>query len=117
MATTAFGKLFARTGAPNLLRQFGETVTYYNRAGDAGRTITAIVERGTPRVIAETGDVNSRAMIVRVANDSTTGIASSELNTGGDEISLPLQEGESAVRRSVVRRLNDNAGLTRFLVQ
>lgn len=117
MTDTAFARLYKRTGGPNLIRQFGETVTYYDRNGSAGREISAMVERGTLEVISETGDVTSQAIIVRVENDSVRGIASDEIDTGGDELSVPTRIGETSQRRAIVRVLNDNAGLVRFLCQ
>jgi hypothetical protein len=38
---------------------------------------------------------------VRVANNSTTGISSEELNTGGDQIKLAVRIGETPTKRSV----------------
>lgn len=117
MADTAFGRMFLRTGGPGLLRQFGESVTYWNRDGDTGRSIQAMVERGTLDVITETGDITSQALIVRVENNATRGILSTEIDTGGDEISVSLRTGETPQRRSIVRVLSDSSGLVRFLCQ
>jgi hypothetical protein len=38
---------------------------------------------------------------VRVANDSTTGISSAELDTGGDQIELAPRIGETPIKKSV----------------
>lgn len=117
MADTTFGRIFLRTGGPNLFRQFGEYVTYYNRDGDAGRSVRAMVERGTLDVVTEAGDLTSQAVIVRVENHATRGITSTEIDTGGDELSVALRNGETPQRRSIVRVLGDSAGFVRFLCQ
>lgn len=117
MPDTVFARLFKRTGGPNLTRQFGEYVTYYPRDGSDGRRVKAMVERGTLEIIAETGDVTSQAIIVRVENDDRCGISSDEVDTGGDEIEVALRIGVTAQRRAIVRVLNDNAGLVRVLCQ
>jgi len=114
---TVFGSLFARTAAINLIRQYGETVGYYNRDGDPVRNILAIVERNELQIISETGEITGQAIVIRVRNDSTYGISSSEVDTGGDEISFPLRVGDTAQRRAIVRVINDSAGLLRVLCQ
>lgn len=114
---TRFASQFARSAAPNLMRQFGDEITYFKRDGSPARVIEAMVIRDPMRIINETGDVNSKAFIVRVHNDSVTGIGSDEINTGGDQISVASRVGETAERRSIVQVLNDSAGLVRFLVQ
>ena len=114
-----FHRQFRRAGVPNLLRQFGEPVTYYPGGEGDGREIIGMVERGTPEVIAETGDITSQAIIIRVQNSDCNGIASDEVNIGGDEIGLNLRSIDNTMsrRRSIVRVLNDSNGLTRILVQ
>lgn len=114
---TRFESLFYRTAANHLVRQFGETVTYYAGGTGSGREIQAIVERGTPRVIAETGDIASQHIIVRVKNSSKDGITSTEVNTGSDTIGVPVRVGEVAKVRSIVRVMSDNAGIVEVLCQ
>lgn len=82
---------------------FAETVTYYpQRFGTpaAGRSIQAVVERRQVAVFEPDQQIIPE-FEVRVANDATTGISSSELNTGGDQISLAVRIGETATKRSV----------------
>lgn len=120
MALTPFAKRFRRSSVSRLTsttRGMGETVGYYNRDGDPVRNVSALVERGTPEIMAETGDVTTQAVIVRVDNDATTGIASTEIDTGGDEISVALNEGDTAQRRQVARVLSTHGGMTRVLCQ
>jgi hypothetical protein len=111
-----FSSQFKKTGALGLLMQFGESVIYYPAAGGS-RSITAMVLRDELSAIAELGDVQGQAVIVRVLNDSTSGISSSEIETGGDEIAVALRLGEAVARRAIVRVQADSTGLLRLLVQ
>ena len=82
---------------------FAETVTYYpHRHGltQSPRAIKAVVIRN------QVSTMNADEQIVpefevRVANDSTTGISSTELNTGGDMISMSVRVGETPTKRSI----------------
>ena len=114
---TRFAQQFARTGGVNLIRQFGEPIGYYNLAGDPVRNVNAMVQRDGAELLTETGDTSAEMLIVRVLNDATTGISSAEIDTGGDEISISPRVGEPTRRMSIVKLINDNAGMTRFLVQ
>lgn len=83
---------------------FAETVTYYphryrNAIRDP-RQIKAVVIRN------QVSSFNADEQIitefeVRVANNSTTGISSSELDTGGDQIEFPARVGETPTKRSI----------------
>ena len=113
---TRFRTRFQRVAVPNLLREFGEEIGYFNAAGDPVRTITAMIEREVD-LMTEAGDVSAQATIVRVENDATVGITSTEIDTGGDEISYPLRVGEDAVRRAIIKGMSTENGLVRFMVQ
>ena len=114
---TRLATMFDRAAAANLMRQFGEAVIYYPDGGDTGREITALVNRDGVEIIGETGEVHARLIEVRVRNDSTTGISSTEIDTGADEIRLPLRVGESSQRRQITEVLSTENGLVRFLIQ
>lgn len=114
---TRLATMFDRAAAANLMRQFGETVIYYPDGGDTAREITALVNRDGVEIIAETGEVHARLIEVRVRNDSTAGISSTEIDTGADEIRLPLRVGEGSQRRQITEVLSTENGLVRFLIQ
>lgn len=102
------------------MQQFGEPITYFPRdgsAGDDGRLISAMVERQELEALSEAGDISIQGTIVRVRNDDTKGIASDEVDTGGDELSFARRVGETPQRRSIVRVLSDANGLLRLLCQ
>ena len=117
MADTVFGRMFLRSAASNLLRQFGETVTYYPAAGGSGRRIQAMVQRQPLEVISELGTQVSEAILVRVRNNKYTGIASETVDAGGDEIELRTEVNATPERRSVVRIIRDSNGLLTLLCQ
>ena len=114
--TTRFASLFRRTGAPMLLHQFGEQITYYPRGAATGRTISAMVERGVS-VPSETGDGVAMAIVVRVVDDSTEGISATEIDDGRDEVSIATITGGTAERRQITRVEADANGLVRFMVR
>jgi hypothetical protein len=115
---TRFASLFKRTGASHLIRQFGEPVIYYpGGPNHQAREIQAIVERNDPAVIAALGDSVGQSLILRVLNDVSLGILSTEIDSGIDRISVPLTEGDAPALRSIVQILGDSGGFVRFLVQ
>ena len=114
---TRFRTRFQRVAVPNLLRQFGEEIGYFNAAGDPVRTITAMVQRDGSELLAEAGDVSVEMFIVRVDNNATTGISSAEIDTGGDEVTIAPRVGETPRRMSIVSMFPGEPGMTRFVVQ
>ena len=117
---TQFARIFRRTGARNILRHFGELekLGYYDRDGSAVREITGTVERGPISIVTETGDVGVYSFVIRVLDDSRLGISATEIDTGGDEIEVALQEGETTQKkRSIVRVIDASNGLVRFATQ
>jgi hypothetical protein len=91
---------------------FAESVTYWARGSIAGRTFNAVVSR--EQIVgfdADNNQVNLPAFQVHVANNSTTGISSVELNTGGDQIEFPPRDGKPAVRKSITQLLIQDHGM------
>ena len=86
----------------NFLDVFGETVTYYP-AGGSSRSIQAVIVRKEVEAMAGFSDVNNPVAIMQVANDSTRGIASFEIDRGGDEIEYSYKLGKTAQRRKITR--------------
>lgn len=92
---------------------FAETVTYYpQRYGltQSPRSIQAVVVRN------QVSSFNPDEQIVpefevRVANDSTTGISSTELNTGGDRIKLAVKVGGEQTLRSIQTLIEQDEGM------
>jgi hypothetical protein len=95
---------------------FAESVTYYPHryygdASRAARTINAVVVRESITVLGEDGDTVLPVWEIHVANSSTSGISSEELDLGGDQISLPPRDGETAARKTIVRLTSHDPGM------
>ena len=71
---------------------FGRTITYspYNRTA---RSISAIVDYPGPGSIGQLDGGSRPHVEILVANDSSTGIASTEVDTGGDKVTVPMRIG------------------------
>jgi len=119
---TQFDILFAASGAPALADQFGEAVTYKPRGGGT-RAITAIrVVRHPPSKVDDVTGAEEPTMEIEVYNNSTTGISSAEIDTGGDLITVASRFGAvdavyGPADRRVNRLLSDVAGVTRIEVR
>jgi hypothetical protein len=113
---TRFAQQFARAAVPNLVRQFGDTIIYMPRHGPARSGIAAMIERNV-EVMSEADGFVVHAMVLRVVNDSTTGISAAEIDQGGDQIKVPLRVGEPAVTRTIVQVISTENGLVRFAVE
>ena len=87
-----------------------DRVTYMPRSG-TNRQILAVVTRNQAEQMPGVDGGNLPAFEILVENDSTNGIASDELDTGGDKIEL----GKRVFNRPVIIRLtellNHDAGM------
>lgn len=95
---------------------FAEAVVYhphrfYGAEERPPRTINAVVMREAIAVIDGDGDTVAPMWEVHVANDATLGISSSELDLGGDKISLAPRVGETPERRSITRLIGHDEGM------
>ena len=79
-----------------------ETVTYWPASGSS-RSISAVVTRSEP----------GRMPVINalVMNSETEGIASDEVDTGGDKIELGKRVGESPKKLRITEILSQDAGL------
>lgn len=96
--------------------EFAEAVVYhphrfYGAEERSPRTINAVVMREAIAVISEDGDTVAPMWEVHVANDSTLGISSDELDLGGDKISLVPRVGKTPELRSITKLLGHEEGM------
>lgn len=89
---------------------FAESIVYYRRNGRS-RKIKAVVIREALGVMPEDGDVVYPLFEVHVANSDTDGIASDELDLGGDQLEFPTRIGQPKMRRSILKLLNHDEGM------
>ena len=92
---------------------FAEVITYLPRHGDA-RSINAVVIRDA---IQDSDGIVMPSWTVNVANDSTHGIASTEIDIGGDQVMLPPRDGEPAKTRTIQHILIQDHGMLVLQVQ
>lgn len=77
---------------------FGAETVTYTKASGATRSIKAQIERAPP---TEYGGETPRPYVVAVVmNDSTYGIAASEIDYGGDTITVTSRLGKSSTSRA-----------------
>lgn len=79
-----------------------DTIIYQPRSG-AARSIEAIVEYPGPAAINGLSGGSRPVIDIYVKNDSTIGIGSDEIDTGGDKIQVPPRFGRAAVTMRIVR--------------
>ena len=100
------------------LREFGEEITYRPKDG-LNRTILAVVDRDPPAPVEGAGEgVMGKRIVIWVANNESSiaidefgGIAVDELNTGGDEVDLPVRLGKTAETRQLGQLLEQDGGM------
>ena len=95
---------------------FAETITYhphryYGDAARSDRSIVANVVRQSIVIMEGVTESVSPVWEVTVANSTTTGINSDELDLGGDAFTLSPRDGKTAERRSIVRLISQDAGM------
>jgi hypothetical protein len=113
---TAFDTRFAARALPSLLVNFGESVVYYPRGGTP-RTITAIVDRDPPQSGGDFDEHRGPRFSIEVANDQQDGIASECIDIGGDRVEFAQRKGGTAVKMSIVRIDDQDAGMLRLEVR
>ena len=79
-----------------------ETISYLP-AGGGSRSISALLEYPGPGPVDGLAGGSRPIVDIFVKNDSASGIASSEINTGGDKIQLPQRIGLTARTVSIMR--------------
>lgn len=97
----------------DLLAVFGETVTYWPASGGS-RSISAVVDRERPADMDGAPHGSAPLLTIEVANDSTSGISSNEIDTGGDKLELAVRIGKSAQKRLVKKIISQDAGMMRL---
>lgn len=109
---TVFDTHFASVGFPLLLTQFGESITYLPGNGGS-RSINAIVERDPPAILDAAGNAVFPRATIRVFNSCRSGISSKEIDTGKDEIEMPLRIGDALPKRfSMMQMQSQDSGVT-----
>ena len=90
-------------------------VTYFPASGDP-RRIQAVVDYPGPERIEELGG-GSEVSEVLVKNSGSDGIASSQVDTGGDKIKMAPRDGKVPVLMRITRIISQDAGMIKLKVQ
>lgn len=115
--TSVFDRRFKKTGFPVLLAQFGEPITYHLNAG-GDRSIDAIIERSPPAFYNAAGEVVLPDFAIRIYNDCKTGVLASEVDIGGDEVSLIEELGDSVLaRKTVIKMVSQDSGVIHLMLK
>lgn len=96
----------------------GEQVVYVPRTGSP-RVIQAIVSRNQLSPISELPG-NSRPVVnivISVQNNAVCGIASTEIDTGGDRVRLSRRKGAPVEDRPIANVISHDAGMLRLEVR
>jgi len=88
-----------------ILTACGAAVQYYAADGSPARQIYAIIAREPTEQIGGIAGAMASGITIRVANNSDIGISSDELDTGGDEVELPVRIGGVQRRRRILAPL------------
>ena len=96
----------------------GESITYRPRAG-VPRLVLAVVQRmdeaqsqqGSPSAMAPNIEIWVQNAETAIADDVYGGISEDEVDTGGDQVDLPVRRGQTAQTRRVAEVLNADAGM------
>ncbi len=92
------------------VNDFAETVVYYKRNG-LSRSVNAVIVREAFAINPEDGDTITPVFEIHVANNSETGIASEEINIGGDQLKFSPRVGQPVSRRSITRIMGHDEGM------
>jgi hypothetical protein len=88
----------------------GETITYKPRGGNR-RSIKAIVDREGSQALDGVPHGNSPISHITVANNSTIGISSSEIDYGGDKVTISHRAGQTSQDRPITKPISQDAGM------
>lgn len=90
---------------------FGESVKYKPVGDGDPRTINAVVTRGRPEELEGADYGHSPLTTIFVENNNVTGIASDEIDTGGDMVEYAVRIGEAVEDRRITKIIQQDAGM------
>lgn len=96
---------------------FAELLVYKPAGGGTPRTFYGIVDRSPPERIGPDGAVYTPKMEITAANDAASGIAATEIDNGGDAVSVAYRLGDAAADHLIVGEpLSIDAAMIRVAV-
>lgn len=94
------------------LDAFGEDIVYLP-IGGGSRSIRAVVTRERPAQFT-TSRAKTPKLIIHVANNSTIGISSTEIDKGGDQVTVAVRLGETAQNKRITKIIGQDAGMLKL---
>lgn len=104
------------SAATEMLKEFGEPIKYLP-AGGGEREITAIIIREPISPLGGAPHGHGPLTHTKVANNSTAGISSSEVDTGGDKVEIKVKIGQAVQQRPITKILKQDAGMMKLEVR
>ena len=96
----------------------GAQYVTYCPAGGSPRRIQAVPLRGDEAdLLTDAAGPRRPATVLLVQNSSTTGIASDDVNTGGDKVEIALRPGAKPVTCRIARLVEHDAAFCKFEIQ
>ena len=90
---------------------FAEAVAYVPRYGPC-RSINGVVFREQMSAVTQDGGATILPVWeIHVANSSTLGISSIELNLGGDQLEFPPRDGQTKQRKTITQLITQDHGM------
>lgn len=89
----------------------------YRPAIGAARTIKAIVRQEPPTKLATMPKASSTFTTILVLNDSTAGISSTELDTGGDKVDIQTRFKVAATTRPIKSLITHNPSIMKLRIR
>jgi len=108
--TSTFEDTYVSEAANSIAVLGYEDITYLPRGGGS-RAIKALVDYEGVDSLGGAPHGKSYTIEVSVVNSATVGISSSELDTGGDKVSLPKRIGEAAAERRITKIISQDNGI------
>ena len=93
-----------------------KTITYRPRSG-ASRSIESIIEYPGPGGIDGLSGGSRPLLDIYIKNDSTSGISSAEVDTGGDKVEVPLRIGLTAARVRITKIVTQDKAILHIQAQ
>jgi hypothetical protein len=113
---TAFDETLVAAADTFFLLPGAEWIDYFPDGGSQ-RRIQAVITRTGPDSIGQFDGGSRPVYEALVKNDDVAGIASDELDTGGDKLQIAPNVNEKPITVRIVRLINHDAGHVLLLVQ
>lgn len=113
--TDAFDKTLVISADSFFLLPDTETITYFPVSG-ASRQIKAVVDRPGPEALGDLSGGQRENIEILVKNNGTDGIASTDVDTGGDKVQIGIRGNRRPIMMRITEILGQDAGMMKLKV-